>query len=106
MKVFLDDNRFPPDDSWIWVMTAREAIELLRAGEVEELDLDNDLGAPESFGNGMEVLTWIENEMKVNGFEGPRVITAHSGDQAARRKMEEVIRQIRTVAKGPWQIRK
>jgi hypothetical protein len=82
-------------------MTAKEAIELLRAGGVEELDLDYDLGEPESFGNGMDVLTWIEHEMKENGFEAPRVITSNSGEQATRKRMEEVIRQIRTVAKGP-----
>ena len=34
MRVFLDDRRVPPDDSWVLVATPAEAIALLETGEV------------------------------------------------------------------------
>jgi hypothetical protein len=43
VKVWLDDEREAPE-GWVHVRTPEEAIELLRAGEVEELSLDHDLG--------------------------------------------------------------
>src|SRR5439155_2676500 len=46
MKVWLDDRRspYPDPDSWTWVRTPAEAIELLKTGEVTEISLDHDLG--------------------------------------------------------------
>jgi hypothetical protein len=43
-KVWHDDIRRPPDDSWRWARTNDEAMEILRAGRVTEISLDHDLG--------------------------------------------------------------
>lgn len=50
MKLWLDDVRKPPDDSWTWAKTCDEAIEYVTAWckvgtKVEVMSLDHDLGA-------------------------------------------------------------
>lgn len=45
MKVWHDDNRYPPSDEWEWAKTNAEAIALLETGEVTFISLDMDLGA-------------------------------------------------------------
>jgi hypothetical protein len=44
MKLYLDDARSPPDESWTLVRSAEEAKVLLAAGGVEHASLDYDLG--------------------------------------------------------------
>lgn len=44
MKLYLDDVRGLPDDSWTLARTAEEAKELLATGLVEYASLDHDLG--------------------------------------------------------------
>lgn len=44
MKLWLDDLRTPPDDSWTWVKTPAEAYAALSTGTVEIASLDHDLG--------------------------------------------------------------
>jgi hypothetical protein len=44
MKVFVDDVRYPPDDSWNLVRTVTEAIRILDGVVyVDELSLDHDI---------------------------------------------------------------
>jgi hypothetical protein len=43
-KLWHDDVRRPPDDSWLWARTNAQAIEILDAGGVTEASLDYDLG--------------------------------------------------------------
>ena len=44
MKLWHDNERCPPDESWTWVRTNAQAIAYLRAHEVAEISLDHDLG--------------------------------------------------------------
>ena len=44
VKLWLDDIRTPPDESWTWVRTVADAILLMKAGGVCEASLDHDLG--------------------------------------------------------------
>jgi hypothetical protein len=44
IRLWLDDLRTPPDDSWTWVKTVADATALMEAGEVAEASLDHDLG--------------------------------------------------------------
>jgi hypothetical protein len=44
MKLWLDDLRTPPDDTWTWVKTVDDAITLMKTGAVAEASLDHDLG--------------------------------------------------------------
>jgi hypothetical protein len=43
MRIFLDDERKPPE-GWLLVGTPQKAIEWLQTGSVEEISLDHDLG--------------------------------------------------------------
>ena len=97
MKVFLDDERSAPE-GWIQVRWPDEAIALLRAGGVEELSLDHDLGDDEH-GTGYDVLLWLEEEVATRGFAPPR-IRIHSANVSARQKMEAAISSIQRLALG------
>lgn len=47
MKLWHDDIRRPPDDTWLWVRTNHDAKALLQTGEFDEVSLDHDLGLHE-----------------------------------------------------------
>jgi hypothetical protein len=57
LKVWLDDMRPVPGPSYTYCRTAEEVIELLKTGNVAEVDLDNDLGT--GYTEGVEVARWI-----------------------------------------------
>ena len=44
MKLWHDDIRSPPDDSWLWARTNEEAIKILQENDIELASLDHDLG--------------------------------------------------------------
>lgn len=91
MKVYLDDERTPPE-GWVLVRWPEEAIELLKTGEVEKLSLDHDLG-DDDHGTGYDVLLWIEEAVVLNGFIPP-FMTVHSANTSARQKMALAIMTI------------
>jgi hypothetical protein len=47
-KLWHDDIRRPPDESWRWARTNKDAIRILLEGEVTEASLDHDLGFHEA----------------------------------------------------------
>jgi hypothetical protein len=101
MRLWLDDRRPPPDESWVWVKTADEAIQLLALGNVAEASLDHDLGVvrDDSEATGYDVLAWLEERVALDGFVPP-LLNVHSANPPARRRMEHAIaaieRRIRT----------
>ncbi|WP_250537423.1 cyclic-phosphate processing receiver domain-containing protein [Caballeronia sp. AZ10_KS36] len=84
MKVFLDDERAPPD-GWVRVYWPAEAIALLESGQVDELSLDHDLGDDER-GTGYDVILWIEEAVALREFVPPK-IRVHSANASAAAKM-------------------
>lgn len=62
MKLWLDDEREPPDsEGWLWVRNVWDAMKMLRSGDVEVISLDYNLGRMHP--TGMELLIWmIENK--------------------------------------------
>lgn len=44
MKLWHDDCRVPPDDSWVWARTNEDAKRHLLTNKVAECSLDHDLG--------------------------------------------------------------
>lgn len=46
MKVFVDDLRLPPDNTWMLVRTNTEAIRLLATGHVKTISIDHDIAVP------------------------------------------------------------
>ena len=91
MKVFLDDERQPPE-GWILVRWPEEAIELLKTNQVTDLSLDHDLGDDEH-GTGYDVILWIEEAVATRNFVPPRM-KVHSANSSARIKMENGLRSI------------
>lgn len=85
MKVYLDDERETPN-GWTRVYWPREAIALLKQGNVTEISLDHDLGDDDR-GTGYDVVLWIEEAVATQGFKPP-VIRVHSANSSAREKME------------------
>jgi hypothetical protein len=82
------------------VRTPEEAIELLRGGEVEELSLDHDLGLDVGLRErtGYDVLLWLEREVTAERARPPVVLSVHSGNVGAVRRMEQAIESIRRLA--------
>ena len=95
MKVYLDDERTPPE-GWVLVRWPEEAIALLKTGEVTELSLDHDLGDDEH-GTGYDVILWVEEAVVMRGFVPP-YIKVHSANSSARIKMEWGIEAIQKLA--------
>lgn len=91
MKVYLDDERAPPD-GWLRVLWPSEAIELLKTGKVTDLSLDHDLGDDER-GTGYDVVLWIEEQAALHGFVPPRITSSQprtSRDNSCRNATERV----------------
>jgi len=62
IRLWLDDVRLPPDDSWTWAKTIDEAIPILKSGLVVEASLDNDLGEDadgEKLAEGRKLVLWM-----------------------------------------------
>jgi hypothetical protein len=47
LKLWVDDIRRPPDDSWVWARRNEDAMRVLRSGQVTECSLDHDMGLHE-----------------------------------------------------------
>lgn len=103
-KVWLDDERDPKRfKGWedaIWVTTPEEAIELLEAGLVAALSLDNDLGLPDDEvgqpRDGYRVACWLEARVANDeDFMAPDVLNAHTANSVNGPKMEAAFKSIR-----------
>lgn len=105
MKVYLDDVRPLPDDSWTPALTYQEAVAILEAnvGNIEEMSFDHDLG-PDSFQihyddklnevkverTGYDVLLYIV-QMKYDGKATPKKYKVHSANPVGCERMQGVI---------------
>jgi len=85
MRLWVDDERPAPDDSWRVCKTSKEAADFLldhviRRGQwLEEVSLDHDLGGDDT---GMKVLNWMINEDV-----WPETLTIHTSNPPARKQM-------------------
>jgi hypothetical protein len=122
-KLFLDDLRDPPDETWLVRRTAPEFIKLLReiggSGQAGwdgiVLSLDHDLGACklcrevfgediaecEHTGTGYDVLKYVEGFYHWAANQGDFIpdmtIYVHSQNPVARKKMTQAIESIYTI---------
>src|SRR3989442_1587479 len=100
VKIWLDDLRPVPDDTWTAVRWPEEVIELLKTKPVVvEVSLDFDLGeeGPKAR-TGYSVLEWIEQQVFTNGFEPP-VIHIHSDNAAGVQRMQAAVKKIKRLGK-------
>jgi hypothetical protein len=93
MKIFLDDIRNAPDDSWTVVRTAQEALKLLKEGNVEVISLDHDLGSGKL--TGYDVVKWIEKEVFLKKEYKSPAIQIHSANPVGRQNISAAIKRIK-----------
>lgn len=83
-KLWLDDQRPPPDQSWYWVTTVRGAISHLQHLPVQVLSLDNDLGEGEP--EGRRLVLWLAEH---GGW--PPEVRVHTANTVAAEYMRGMI---------------
>jgi hypothetical protein len=92
-KLWLDDERTPPDVTWVWVKTALDALKQLRTQNFSVISLDHDLG--DNAGTGYEVLVYLETETYRNEKFQPPEIRIHTANPVARTRMQQGVESIR-----------
>jgi hypothetical protein len=92
MKIWLDDIRPPPDDSWTHVKLPYRAMQLLKEKKVEEVSFDHDLGTELS---GYDVISWLEFMHRTKHTPVPEKLHCHSDNPPGRQRIEMVIQQLR-----------
>ena len=87
MRIWLDDVRPPPGDSWTWAKTSDEAIALLRYTEepIEEISLDHDLGL---YDTGIPVAEYVANMV-----DPPLLVFIHSMNPVGRKRMAAILKE-------------
>ncbi len=106
-RIWLDDKRLPPDDTWTWVKTPQDCINYLMGCEhssccyvlVDELSLDFNMSDVRKHGNGLLVLEWIEAQIP-NGYSVPPIITIHSTSRDGKPALEKALAKIRQLEKA------
>lgn len=99
MKIWHDDIRRPPDESWEWARTNGHAKKLLLTGQVDEISLDRDLGLhnedpdqPDAWllmGTGEETGDDLVKWMCAQGIF-PAKITIHSMNVVRAKEMKAI----------------
>jgi hypothetical protein len=89
----------PAPEGWVHLKTPAEVIEHLRAGDVDELSLDHDLGLVTPEGTewtGYHVLTWLEEQVATSreAIQVPK-ISIHSANSVGRDRMRRALESIR-----------
>lgn len=92
MKLFLDDVREPPDESWEVVRTYNDCIAALETGLVDFLSLDHDLG--EDARTGYDVAKYIESKVFQEKDYLPPSICIHSANPVGRKNIQAAIDSI------------
>lgn len=106
MKIWHDDIRKPPDDSWVWCRTNEDAFQYILEcfNDIEEVSLDHDLGLhyidvdkvqtqdPDllkggSEETGVELVKWLCEENLI-----PPKITIHSWNPVGAESMAQLFR--------------
>lgn len=81
LKIFVDDLRNPPDDTWIVARTVTEAIRILATMPVGEISLDHDISHQVSLDGNSRPYHCSEDFTAVAYFLGERYPTYSSAKQ-------------------------
>lgn len=93
MKIWVDDIRTPPDDTWTWAKTSQDAIYWLMSSQICEheecqfdiMSLDHDLGGDDT---SRPIVLWMcENEY------WPEEVIVHSANPVGIEWLEGMIRR-------------
>lgn len=91
MKIWVDDIRTPPDDSWLWKKTSAETLLLLEhcrhcwRHDIDLMSLDHDLGGDDT---SRRIVLWMcENEW------WPEEVIVHSANPVGVEWLEGMIKR-------------
>jgi len=90
MKIWLDDIRKPPDESWTWVSTAEKAWALILKEEIESISFDHDLGDGKL--TGYDLAKTIEEYSYIGGIEKKISWNVHSANPVGRKNIEQAMK--------------
>lgn len=103
MKIWLDDIRDAPDETWTVARTARDALLMVNenVGNVEVLSLDHDLGDENEL-TGYDVLSILEKLVGTGELLSviiPNEFRIHSANPVGRKNMQAAIDSIEKMRK-------
>lgn len=99
-KLFVDDKRNPPDDSWDLARTFGEAIHKLQTKQYDHLSLDHDIGLTyDDRGNelnGYRIALWLAEQKHdpqpdADPVHIPPIITCHSDNPVGKSNILGVV---------------
>lgn len=86
-RLWIDDLRPPPDDTWDWAKSSAEAFDLMDMQEYDLVSFDHDLGGDDT---SMPVAKWIE-EQAYEGKMQPPKWAIHSANPVGRQNLEAAL---------------
>jgi len=103
MKIWLDDLRDAPNDSWTVARTVQDAFDLLldNCGFVEEVSLDHDLGETDIL-TGYDFVNILEGMVGTGEMRSvilPDKFSIHSANPVGRKNMQAAIDSIERIRK-------
>lgn len=100
MKIWLDDIRRPPDQSWTWCDNGHDFDDWLKSewrDSIKEISFDHDIATFDAYGNeitGYTCLCWIEKlQFNDTKFKLPKMYV-HSANPVGRAKMIRLIERL------------
>jgi hypothetical protein len=96
MKLWIDDIRDAPDDSWTVARTVTEAIRLITKAQWDEISFDHDIeGSKETYEAVAHFLAWyyvanVSNRHVAPHFEP--LVMIHSGNPIGARRIEGILK--------------
>jgi hypothetical protein len=97
MKLFVDDERNPPDETWDVARNYSEALDKLTNNKYDVLSLDHDIASFDPDGRektGYDITLWLVDKHHSNRyFHVPSKIKVHSANPVGKKNMESVIRR-------------
>lgn len=97
MKLFVDDERYPPDSDDVWhiARSYAEAIDMLSRNKYDVLSLDHDIASFDENGKektGYDIALWLaENKWNDPNYYIPSKILVHSANPVGAVRIEGII---------------
>jgi hypothetical protein len=95
MKIWLDDVRKAPDDSWYWLDNPLALDMFVKLEPIEEISLDFDMGPDDESINGLDVLVHLDdNNLLRPLILGGTQFSIHSQNPVGAQRMRYYLQDI------------